>query len=182
MSENKFDIHEARNLAAHWALWLALWWTLSFGSTIVSLHYPFLGLFQWLFAIWSLMWLTRKLKGYANEVDECGFMRRLWLSWTTSMALLTTMLQYIYFRFIDQGRTMSAINELMSREDMREALKGLLGGEDWEAQLELMSNITQSQLTATMLIMNLTAAFVAAVVATIFSCPDRMKTEQHRKE
>ena len=173
MKDKTFDRREAHGLAARWALSVGLWWTASFASLVCSFRQPGLGLLQWVFALLSVVVLVRCVRRYATEVGGMGFLRRWWLSWTTCLnaALLTTLAQYLYFRFLDKGHMLGSMRATMEREEVRQMMAERLPGFDFDAQLELMSQMTLGDITASLLLTNLTAAVVVGLLAALLSRP-----------
>ena len=171
MSETPFDFSQARGHAARWALWVGLWWIASFALTMLSLSHTSLGIWQWVCAIASLVTLIRGVNSYTAQVTECGFLRRWWLAWTTSLyaALLTTMAQYLYFRFLDKGHMMTALREMFENEEVKEAMAQQFPQIDFGAQMEMMSSISLGEMTATMLMTNLMVALVMGLLGALLT-------------
>ena len=172
MSEEKFDVSQARAYAGQYALVVGSLWTLSFLCS-VCLDKPMMGLTGNILAIGSVFVLVRLLRRHGLRVgkEAFGFARRWWMSWSTCMyaALLTTFCQWVYFRFFDHGRLMESFASLLESPEYVEALKRLQPGVDPQEFVEALSSATPSSMILSLLMFNFFVAFVCSLLGAAFS-------------
>ena len=94
--------------------------------------------------------------------------RLCWLTFLLA-ALITTMAQYIYFRWIDGGTLSSVyVKVLESSPDIKDSLFGG-NAEAMRQVVELMESLTPVQWTMYMMLYNVLLATLLAPVAWIFT-------------
>jgi hypothetical protein len=171
MSNETFNPAEARAIAARSGLLMGALWTGSFLASIHSFDYPMLGHLGNLMALLSIVVLASILRSYGRHHTGFTFLRRWWTAWNTCMygSLITTLGQYLYFRFLDGGHLMQSVTRMLEKPEFREALESVSPGTDPTQMLEALEQMNTGDMIVSLLTFNLLASLLASVVAALFS-------------
>ena len=115
--------------AAGWmALPIGLMWSASFLCTMYGTERPFLSMLSTVLAIISIYMLYKQLTNYYRLYPSVSWLHILRLSFVTCLlaGLLTDMVQYAYFLWLDNGRLLSILGTSLQSEEYREAWKKMM--------------------------------------------------------
>lgn len=141
MNTDRFDFREARRQCMLFGLRVALLWS---GSFLCSMYAPQWFLLSWLglgLGVYSLFAAARMIRDYNQEVSNFSLTKTGWMILITYFytTLLTTLIQYVYFRFLDSGQLLANIE--MARQVP--AYRDLFQNMNWEAAKAVLSNPAQ---------------------------------------
>ena len=144
-------------------------WTVSFLCSIYSLSYPLLGYAGNTVALLSLYALYLVVVRYRAFVAPLRLPGCLKVAWLTCLfaGLLTTLAQYLYFRFLDGGHLVSAMAELLNNEQYREALKQMMPGVDLRQMVDMLGNIKMGDMVLNLWVFNIFLSFPISLLAGI---------------
>ncbi len=151
-------------------------WIASFGCSMYSITSPFIGQIGNFIAIFSLYQLYSIIVTYRLRVENIG-LRKCWLLGCLVClftSLLTTLAQYIYFLFIDQGQLMSQIITLMESPEYTKLLSQSLPTVDINEMIQVLRQITVADMTAQLLSFNLFISVPFALIAALFAAKKRI--------
>ncbi len=171
MSNDTFNYTEARSRAAQGALVMGALWTGSFLCAVSAFTHPALGHVGNLLAVVSVFVLVNALRNVGRGTTGFHFGRRWWMGWTTCMnaSLLTTLCQYLYFRFLDGGRLMQSVTAMMETAEYREALKALSPDFEPDEMVSALGAMTVGDMIVSLLTFNLMASMLVSLIAALFS-------------
>ena len=109
--------------AAGWmALPIGLMWSASFLCTMYGTERPFLSMLSTVLAIISIYMLYKQLTNYYRLYPSVSWLHILRLSFVTCLlaGLLTDMVQYAYFLWLDNGRLLTTLGTALQSEEYRE--------------------------------------------------------------
>lgn len=185
MNNETFNYAEARSLAAQSGLIMGALWTGSFLCSIFSFDHSLLGHLGNLLALISILALTFILRAHARSHQGFTLLRRWWTAWNTCMyaSLLTTLCQYLYFRFLDGGRLMQSVTSMLEKPEFREALEAVSPGTDPIQMLEALGQMSVGDMIVSLLTFNLLASLLASILCALFSqgssTPKKPHTQAH---
>lgn len=141
MNTDTFDFREARRQCMNFGLRVAILWSASF---LCSMYAPKMFLLSWLslgLAFYSLLATARMIRDYNRLVARPTWLRSGWMIFITYFyaTLLTTLVQYIYFRFLDNGQLASNIEALWQLP----AYQNLAQRVEWETAKAMITSPTQ---------------------------------------
>ena len=145
-----------------------LCWSASFILSMLSLTNPSWGLagnFLGVLTIWVAGVQLRSFQTLNADMSEPWGVRTRWhksLMVQLLAALLCTFVQYMYFRYFDNGRMLTSMTEIYSDPANIEALKQMVPDYKPEDMIAMLSQITFSQLTLNFLVIN---SFLAIVLS-----------------
>lgn len=146
-----------------------LCWSASFILAMLSLTQPawgFAGNLLGVASIWVAGWQLRVWQ--MNNTDKAhlwGVRQRWHKSLLVQMlaALLCTFVQYLYFRYMDNGEMMSILTELYSNPANAETLKQMMPEYDPKEVITLLTQITLRELTINLLVVNAMLALILSI-------------------
>lgn len=164
-----------------------LCWSASFILAMLSLTQPawgFAGNFLGVLSIWVAGVQLRALQAQLPTGQELWGVRHRWhksLQVQLLAALLCTFVQYLYFRFFDNGRMLTALTEVYTDPTYTEVLKQTMPELKPQEVLDVISQITLTDLTMNFLIANsflaillsLPTAFVARLKKNNTNTPNK---------
>lgn len=145
-----------------------LCWSASFILAMFSLTQPawgFAGNFLGILSIWVAGFQLRTLQTSSSADSHPWGVRKRWhksLQAQLLAAILCTFVQYMYFRYVDNGRLLTALTEIYSNPLYADAMKQAVPGSDAKEMLALMSQISLTDLTLNFLVFN---SFIAIVLS-----------------
>lgn len=166
MNETETTVREqARQAAAYYGLAVAVLWILSFGLTMGGLTHPILSPLGFLTGILSIVRCGVLVRGFRAATPGVSLSMAYRLCWLTFLlaALLTTMAQYVYFRWIDGGVLAATYRTMLS------TMQIAIPQADAEAVVDLIESLTPRQWAINMMLYNLILATVLAPVALLFA-------------
>lgn len=154
-----------------------LCWSASFLLAMLSLTQPawgFAGNLLGVLSIWVAGVQLRAAQASMPKEEEPWGVRHRWhksLQVHLLAALLCTFVQYMYFRYVDNGRMLTALTEVYTNPEYTELMKQAVPGYKPQDVLDLLSQITLRDLAINFLVLNsflaivlsIPTAFVAAV-------------------
>lgn len=155
---NKEMIKPVQNAGALMALVVGGMWSVTFLLHMYGMRVPLLGLLGNLLGLFSIWTLYTNLLTYKMLFGNVPLRRMTALGVLICVmgCMLTALVQYCYFMFLDGGLFMSGIMTIMEQPEYDEALKGMMpAGMGKEQLLKMIQEITVGELTLQMLVMNL---------------------------
>ena len=154
-----------------------LCWSASFLLAMLSLTQPawgFAGNLLGVLSIWVAGVQLRAAQESMPKEEESWGVRHRWhksLQVQLLAALLCTFVQYMYFRYVDNGRMLTALTEVYTNPEYTELMKQAVPEYKPQDVLDLLSQITLRDLAINFLVLNsflaivlsIPTAFVAAV-------------------
>lgn len=145
-----------------------LCWSASFVLAMLSLTQPvwgFAGNFLGVLSIWVAGVQLRVFQQMPSEKSQPWGIRARWhksLVVQLLAAVLCTFVQYLYFRYFDNGRMLTALTELYTNPVYTDAMKEAMPEYNPQEVIDLLSKITFTDLTFTFMVMN---SFLAIVIS-----------------
>ena len=160
----KEQYRQFKAYATQYGTFVGLMWVTSFACYIGGFSAPFLSTLCLFLGITSPLLAIYLGKRFRRDACEgfISFGRALWFALLMFFyaTLLTTIVQYIYFRFIDNGFLFSAFETLLQQPEVKESLNSMLSTMELENVTDILSSITPSQLTFNMLTFNMFAGMI----------------------
>lgn len=156
--------------AAGWmALPIGLMWSASFLCTMYGTERPFLSMLSTVLAIISIYMLYKQLTNYYRLYPSVSWLHILRLSFVTSLlaGLLTDMVQYAYFLWLDNGRLLSILGTSMQNEEYREAWKKMMPEVDLNEMQKLVQSMTVRDIVLQLAFYNVILALPASLLAAL---------------
>lgn len=144
MRTNAYDYREARRLSMNFGMRTAVWWSISFLCTMYGVRYPILANLGVFIAIFSVYYAGRLIRWYNQQIGYAPAFNTWWLALITYFfaTLSTTLVQYIYFRFLDKGMMLQQMEQFMQMPEYRQLLQGFSKA-DIQQSMELMKSPAQ---------------------------------------
>ena len=156
--------------AAGWmALPIGLMWSASFLCTMYGTERPFLSMLSTVLAIISIYMLYKQLTNYYRLYPSVSWLHILRLSFVTCLlaGLLTDMVQYAYFLWLDNGRLLSILGTSLQNEEYREAWKKMMPEVDLNEMQKLVQSMTVRDIVLQMAFYNVILALPASLLAAL---------------
>ena len=150
--ENKFNGVQARAFCMQYGLVVGLFTSASFLATMYGLASPSLGLLGNILGIIAFYVAFRQVRAYRQEVGGLSFMQACYMAFLTFFfaSLLTAVVQYLYLAFLDNGRLVSQVEQMLTMPEYEQWLKHMAGDADVEevktVALGLLSNPAKTTL------------------------------------
>ncbi|MCM1109532.1 MAG: DUF4199 domain-containing protein [Clostridium sp.] len=154
-----FDYKEARSYTARNGLAVGGMWIASFSLFIMGLHNPLAGNLSLIAGVGSVVlagWIVRSYR----RMNSLNTLQAFWMSFNLYLyaSLLMAAAQYVYFRYLDNGMLMAAIETVMDTPEYKEMMKKLMPDENTEdvmtQALDNFRAVTPIQLTMSLLFNN----------------------------
>ena len=156
--------------AAGWmALPIGLMWSASFLCTMYGTERPFLSMLSTVLAIISIYMLYKQLTNYYRLYPSVSWLHILRLSFVACLlaGLLTDMVQYAYFLWLDNGRLLSILGTSMQNEEYREAWKKMMPEVDLNEMQKLVQSMTVRDIVLQLAFYNVILALPASLLAAL---------------
>lgn len=146
-----------------------LCWSASFILAMISLTQPawgFAGNLLGILSIWVAGVQLRAMQSLLSGNMSSWAVRQRWhksLHVQLLAALLCTFVQYLYFRFFDNGRMLTSMTEVYTNPSYTEVLQESMPEFNPQDVLDLLSQITLTDLTLNFLIINCFLAIVLSI-------------------
>ncbi len=170
MEQATFNYPQARAFAGQYGLIVGIMWIASFSCAMYAFDYSFLGHTGNLLALLSIFVEVKLLRQFQYEIAPLSTLRRWWMAWNVAMyaALLTSFVQFIYFKFLDGGHLIGSFNKMMEAPEFREAMESLMPGQDME-QIQELANQSIGTFSLNFIAFNFFVALVVSVICSLFS-------------
>ncbi len=158
--------------ASKYALFLGCMWIMSFVCSMQSLQHPILGHIGNFISLFSLYQLYAILITYRARIENIGFTKCWLLAWTICIfsGLLTSMVQYIYFQFFDNGQLITHMTTLMESDEYKELSKKMFPELDLQEMINMLSLIKVRDIVIQLISFNffisVPFSFISAFVAS----------------
>lgn len=155
-----------------------LCWSASFILAMLSLTNPswgFAGNFLGVLSIWVAGVQLRAAQMPLATDNQLWGVRQRWhksLQVQLLAGLLCTFMQYVYFRFFDNGRMLTVLTEVYTSPEYTELIKEAVPDFTPQQVLEMLSQISLTELALNFLIIN---AFLAIVLSIPTAFVARLK-------
>ena len=156
--------------AAGWmALPIGLMWSASFLCTMYGTERPFLSMLSTVLAIISIYMLYKQLTNYYRLYPSVSWLHILRLSFVTCLlaGLLTDMVQYAYFLWLDNGRLLSILGTSLQNEEYREAWKKMMPEVDLNEMQKMVQSMTVRDIVLQLAFYNVILALPASLLAAL---------------
>jgi hypothetical protein len=156
--------------AAGWmALPIGLMWSASFLCTMYGTERPFLSMLSTVLAIISIYMLYKQLTNYYRLYPSVSWLHILRHSFVTCLlaGLLTDMVQYAYFLWLDNGRLLSILGTSLQNEEYREAWKKMMPEVDLNEMQKLVQSMTVRDIVLQLAFYNIILALPASLLAAL---------------
>lgn len=156
--------------AAGWmALPIGLMWSASFLCTMYGTERPFLSMLSTVLAIISIYMLYKQLTNYYRLYPSVSWLHILRLSFLTCLlaGLLTDMVQYAYFLWLDNGRLLSILGTSLQNEEYREVWKKMMPEVDLNEMQKLVQSMTVRDIVLQLAFYNVILALPASLLAAL---------------
>lgn len=146
-----------------------LCWSASFLLAMLSLTQPawgFAGNLLGVLSIWVAGVQLRAAQESMSKEEEPWGVRQRWhksLQVQLLAALLCTFVQYMYFRYVDNGRMLTALTEVYTNPEYTELMKQAVPEYKPQDVLDLLSQITLRDLAINFLVLNSFLAIVLSI-------------------
>lgn len=174
-----FSYSKARAYAGQYGAWVGALWIASFCCYMGGLSQPWLANIGLFIGFFSLIFTGILLRGFRRSVAPLSFLRAWWMGWLCFLyaSLLTAAVQYVYFRFVDNGRLINAYTTLFEQPENRQLLAAMMPGEDADMAigqvLELLGSLSPIEITVEWMIYNIFLGFILAVPVALIGITGR---------
>ncbi len=150
-----------------------LCWSGSFLLAMLSLTQPVFGLTGNLLGIASIFvagWQLRAMQmTEGTDAQPWGVHRRWRMSLQAQMlaGVLCLFVQYIYFRYVDNGRFLTSITDMYSNPQFGEMMQQMMPGSNPQDVLDAFSGITINALALNFLVINSLFAIILSIPTAI---------------
>lgn len=177
MEENPSNNYLIRTFAGEYGLIIGVMWCIAFACSMYSSDNVLLGHLGNLVALLSLFVEVRQLKLFQMRIMPLGAVKRFSMAMQINFCavLLTTMGQYIYFRFLDNGHMMNSLTKLFDLPEYQDMLGKIMPGMNAEELLKMFSQISIGDLLMSLITFNLFAALAVSMLTTAFSSVPQVK-------
>ena len=146
---------------------MAIFWAASFACFVGSFTYPALATSVLLIGAVSLVFAAMRVRRYRDDVREgvLSFRRGFLYSMLIYLhaALLFAMVQYVYFRFLDNG-FIANYRDLVSTDDFKQMAQGFgLSEVDWKVVMENLASLRPIDLALQFFTTNVFMGFFISV-------------------
>ncbi len=174
-------LKQTRAYAAQYGLIVGSMWSASFLMTVYGLSTPLLsdlGLIVGLMSVYVCIRLMRRFDMSVSRLTALTSWRLAWGAYGGA-AMVCTLVQYVYFAFLDSGRVVMAYSELVAMPEGHAMLERLLPGQDVDAlvgqALDAFAATPPSQIALQLLLLNLIMATVLALPTALIAMAGRKK-------
>ncbi len=178
MPEQNNIFQQARSYSIQYGLYVSLYWIASFLCLMYAMKFPFLSIVSQIAAFMSLFAAIKYVSEYCSRIQPLNFLQKILFSLNicTFASLITTIVQYFYFRYIDKGAIFHTMAESLSDPSFKELFEKQMPGFAIEDILEILSKTTYLEFAIQFLIANTFIAFIFTLIMALFS---RNKNNQH---
>ena len=171
LKQETFNYPQARAFAGQYGLIVGLMWIASFGCAMYAFDYNLLGHAGNLLALLSLFIEVKLIRQFQYEIATLSTLRRWWMAWNVAMyaALLTSFVQFIYFKFLDNGHLIGSFNRMMEKAEFREAMESLMPGQNIEDLMQELANQPVGTFLVNFIAFNFFVALVFSVICCLFA-------------
>lgn len=154
--------------ASQMALPVGALWTLSFLGSMYGTEQPLLSMLGSVLPLISVFILRRMLGGYRSLQHVSG-MQVLYAALLTGLfaGLLTDLMQYAYFLFLDNGRLLTNVATAMESDEYRQALQQLMPGVSTAELQKEIQQITIRDIMLQLVVFNMLIALPYALLSGI---------------
>lgn len=170
MEQNDMEKESPRShtdYAGRCGLLIGVMWIISFVCSARSLSTPLLGYAGNTVALLSLYALYLTVVRYRAFVAPLNWWGSCKMAWLTCIfaGLLTTLAQYLYFRFLDGGHLLAAMTELVHNEQYMQAMQQLMPGITPDELTRMLGSITIGDMTLNLWMFNLMLSLPMSMTA-----------------
>jgi len=161
------DIEQMQAFSRVDGVWVAIFWAASFACFVGSFTYPALATSVLLIGAVSVVFAAMRVRRYRDDVRDgvLSFRRGFLYSMLIYLhaALLFAMVQYVYFRFLDNG-FIANYRDLVSTDDFKQMAQGFgLSEVDWKVVLENLASLRPIDLALQFFTTNVFMGFFISV-------------------
>ncbi len=169
MGTTNFDYKEARRYCMSYGMKIALCWSATFLCSMYGMRVVLLSDVGLVIGLYSVYYAGRLIRDYNKENDNSSMLRTWWMSFLTYIfaALCTTLVEYLYFRYLDGGMLAERLEMALQIPAYRQMFEEL-SGEDFEQAMAVFSN--PSQLAYGMFMLNVTLGFILSIPTMMIGC------------
>lgn len=159
-------------------------WIASFYCYMGGLSQPLLANMGLFTGLLSLILCGTLLRSFRRNVCHLNFLRAWWMAWLIFLyaSLLTAASQFVYFRYIDNGRLVNIYTDLLRQPEYKQLMTAMMPGENAEEvtqqALDLISSLSPIEITVELMIYNISLSFLLAVPVALIGITGR-KTERN---
>ncbi len=157
-----------RHAAPVLAIVMGLLWSAAFLCSMYGLSYPLLGVVGHVVALVSLFAFYNTLMNYRRFVVRLSATRTLSLAFGISLygTLILTVVQYLYFAYLDRGRFLTAMYSALEMPEMQEYMRQVLSPEvTVDMMMKQMEQVSVGVITLEMFFVNIILTGIAALLA-----------------
>ncbi|MCD8317601.1 MAG: DUF4199 domain-containing protein [Paraprevotella sp.] len=166
---NAINYKQVRAYAAQYGTVVGLLWVASFAFYIIALTHPMIGNIGLLLGLSSVLVAGFFVRRFIREITPLRFGQAWWMRTLIFIyaSLLMAVGQFIYFRYMDQGRLIEAYTVILQQPSTTVMMQNLMPGTDPKGIsrqiIDIFRNISPIQLTFEFLTYNLLLGFLLAV-------------------
>lgn len=182
----KYNFNEANELAMRLGLVAGTMWIASFSLVVWNIPSATME-FGYLLGIASIPVMGMQFRRLRRHVDGMSLRNTWWMSWFTFIyaVLLLTIAQYIYFRWIDNGRMVEGLLALISNPEVTEVYRQM-GNEKMLNELKdavsLMGEAPIKELVMSFMSSNLLIGMLSSFLATFMTIGSTYKEQTTNRE
>lgn len=183
--QGKFDRQQARAYCMQYGAVVGIVCSLSFLCMMYAGNSPLLGATGNALGLFALWKAGRQIRKFRLTVSPIGFGKACYMAILTYLfaILVVAVVQYIYFRFLDEGRMVAQVEQLLTLPEYHKMLVQMAGTEDIESHLtstlDMMRNPTQ--MTIQLLSTNLFLSLLLTIPTALIAITGNMKKNQATK-
>ena len=183
MNENKrLDAGSVRAFGMNWGTVVGILCSFSFLCSMYGLQYSSLGLLSNLLGVAAVIVAGNGIRKFRWEVGNITFGQacRMAISIYFYAILLTAMVQYIYFAYLDHGRLIAQMQTILSIPEYRQWMEQMANGEDVDTLVKTTMSVLQKPAQAAMqlLWMNCIVALLLTPITALIGVTGKKKAER----
>ncbi len=157
-----------RAYAGQYGLTIGIMWIVSFLCSMYSLDFPLLGHVGNFTALLSIFVEIRLMKKFQRDTTPLSPLYRWNMAMLIGMyaSLLTTMGQYLYFQFLDNGHIVSSIEKIFNTPEYQSLLKQTNTPYTIEQMTEILASVNIGDMILSLILFNMLIALLFSIVCT----------------
>ena len=177
----RFDdvIKSTSHTAAGVALYIGALWSGSFLFTVYGI--PLVGD---LLGLFSLLAMYNTVRNYRALVEDIPFLKCWRLTSTISLygVLVTGLVQYVYFQYLDNGRLLGNLVSMLEMPELQEYFSQVMPGITLDELTGLFESVTVGSMTAQLFLMNLCLSMLVALPVAVLGKLSKAKPRRKDAE
>lgn len=173
------DLAQAHAFCRYYGLLAGGAWSLSFLLAMWGLSNPLMGNLGTIVGLLSVMLVGRLLRGFRQEIYPITYRQAWWMALVTygCAVMVTALVQYLYFRFLDHGHMYNTMMQLLEQPEYGQLLTQASHGMSIKEIEKMMGEMMLSPAN-----MTLTLLWYNVILGIVLSIPTALLAMRGKKE